>query len=252
MFCCVQNRPQELSWKCATVDTTHSAASGGGGTGAGPGENFQDHPFTGTFTASFPIFSTPCRDAEPQLKLEYSSLGGNGVFGIGFSLGLAAISRRTRKRLPAYDADDVYVLAGGDELVPWLEDISKDTDKEGKWRRVKPWSRQEDGVNYRVTPFRTRIEGKFARIERWVRIADESTDETSVGSENAVSDERNALVKPRRRLDVETGDEMKQSLPSDWQLGQLKQSKQLLKAESAEIEAIPMTVHRAWLERRAH
>jgi hypothetical protein len=62
----------------------------------------------------------------------------------------------------------------------------------------------------------------------------------------------NALVKPRRRLDVETGDEMKQSLPSDWQLGQLKQSKQLLKAESAEIEAIPMTVHRAWLERRAH
>jgi hypothetical protein len=35
----------------------------------------------------------------------------------------------------------------------------------------------------------------------------------------------NALVKPRRRLDVETGDEMKQSLPCDWQLGQLKKSK---------------------------
>jgi hypothetical protein len=45
---------------------------------------------------------------------------------------------------------------------------------------------------------------------------------------------------------------MKQHLPRDRQLGQLKPSNQQLKAETAEIEAIPMTVHRAWPERRAH
>ena len=61
----------------------------------------------------------------------------------------------------------------------------------------------------------------------------------------------NALVKPRHRLDAEINDEMKQSLPCDWRLGQLKPSKQRLKAETAETEGIPMTVHRAWLERRA-
>ncbi len=62
----------------------------------------------------------------------------------------------------------------------------------------------------------------------------------------------NALVKPRHRLDAVTGDEMKQPLPRDRQLGQLKPSNQQLKAETAEIEAIPTTVHRAWPERRAH
>lgn len=62
----------------------------------------------------------------------------------------------------------------------------------------------------------------------------------------------NALVKPRHRLDAVTGDEMIKSLPCDWPLGQLILFKQQLKAEIAEIEAISVTVHRAWLERRAH
>ena len=59
----------------------------------------------------------------PQLALSYDSGTGNGPFGLGWSLSLPAITRRTDKGLPKYqdgDESDVFILSGAEDLVPVL------------------------------------------------------------------------------------------------------------------------------------
>lgn len=53
----------------------------------------------------------------PQLDLAYSSASGNAITGIGWSLAVPSIERRTLRGLPEYDADDAFAANGGDELV---------------------------------------------------------------------------------------------------------------------------------------
>ena len=53
----------------------------------------------------------------------YSSGHGNGLFGLGWSLALPRITRKTEKGLPRYDDSDVFVLSGSEDLVPWLTKI---------------------------------------------------------------------------------------------------------------------------------
>ena len=79
---------------------------------------------------------------------------------MGFSLSLPSITRRTDKGLPRYrDAEesDIFVLSGAEDLVPVLE--RNDT---GRWVFEEF---ERDG--YCVKRYRPRIEGLFARIERW-------------------------------------------------------------------------------------
>jgi hypothetical protein len=67
--------------------------------------------------------------------------------------------------LPKYqDADesDVFILSGAEDLVPILVQ-----DAEGQWVREVAPPRIVNGVTYRIQPYRPRIEGLFARIERW-------------------------------------------------------------------------------------
>src|SRR6266436_9031439 len=55
----------------------------------------------------------------PQLSLSYDSGAGNGPFGLGWSLSLPSITRRTDKGLPEYrDAEesDVFILSGVEDL----------------------------------------------------------------------------------------------------------------------------------------
>src|SRR5215211_322850 len=101
----------------------------GGGTIRGMGEKFSANPVNGTGSLSVPIFTSPGRSAfGPQLSLSYDSGSGNGPFGIGWSLPVPAITRRTDKGLPQYrDADesDVYIVAGAEDLVPVLQPDGK-------------------------------------------------------------------------------------------------------------------------------
>lgn len=92
----------------------------GGGALAGIGETFQPDLHTGTGTLSVPIPLPPGRGAlTPHLSLSYSSGTGNGPFGLGWTLDLPRIARRTDRRVPTYDDDlDVFVLSGAEELVP--------------------------------------------------------------------------------------------------------------------------------------
>jgi RHS repeat-associated protein len=138
----------------------------GGGAIRGIGEKFAASPVTGTGSMSVPIATSPGRSGfGPQLSLSYDSGAGNGPFGFGWSLSLPAITRKTDKGLPQYDdanESDVYILSGAEDLVPVLEETRQ-------WQRHRQ-ERVVDGVPYRVERYRPRIEGLFARIERWTEL----------------------------------------------------------------------------------
>jgi RHS repeat-associated protein len=136
----------------------------GGGAIRGIGEKFAANPVTGTGSMTVPIATSPGRSGfGPQLSLSYDSGSGNGPFGFGWSLSLPSITRKTDKSLPKYqdyEESDIFILSGSEDLVPVLiEDRGE--------RRRDAFERTVDGVNYSIQRYRPRIEGLFARIERW-------------------------------------------------------------------------------------
>jgi len=144
----------------------------GGGAIRGMGEKFASNPVTGTGSMTVPIATSPGRSGfGPQLSLSYDSGAGNGPFGLGWNLSLPAITRKTDKGLPQYhDADesDVFLLSGAEDLVPVLV-------KNGNaWAPENLPQRIVNGVAYAIKRYRPRIEGLFARIERWTNAIDGS------------------------------------------------------------------------------
>lgn len=136
----------------------------GGGAIRGIGEKFTANPVTGTGSLTVPIATSPGRAGfGPQLSLSYDSGAGNGPFGFGWRFSLPSITRKTDKGLPQYrdgEESDVFILSGAEDLVPVL-------DPDG--------SRFEDtttATGYTIHRYRPRIEGLFARIERWTRQTD--------------------------------------------------------------------------------
>ena len=100
------------------------AAPRGGGAIRSIGETFRANAVTGTGALSVPLPLSPSRAASgPKLALGYDSGQGQGPFGIGWSVDVPSITRRTDKGLPQYrDADesDEFVLSGAEVLVPAL------------------------------------------------------------------------------------------------------------------------------------
>ena len=141
----------------------------GGGAIRGIGEKFGANPVTGTGSMSVPIATSAGRsDFGPELSLSYDSGAGNGPFGFGWSLNLPQITRKTDKGLPQYLEGgrnhldcDVFILSGAEDLVA----VQAQNDQ-GKWKIQDIDS--PDG-NYVIRRYRPRIEGLFARIERWTR-----------------------------------------------------------------------------------
>jgi RHS repeat-associated protein len=159
----------------------------GGGAIRGIGEKFAANPVTGTGSMTVPIATSPGRGGfGPQLSLSYDSGAANGPFGFGWSLGLPSITRKTDKGLPQYHdgtESDVFLLSGAEDLVPVYRQ-----DPDGTWVTSHPgyqrdpaefWVHDPSGRlvihedeldGYRVRRYRPRIEGPFARIERWIKI----------------------------------------------------------------------------------
>ena len=113
----------------------------GGGALHGIGEKFSPDLFTGTANFSVPIEVPSGRNGfQPQLTLGYSSGTGNGPFGLGWSLSVPGIARKTSRGIPRYDdTRDVFILSGAEDLVP-----------------------VESGPGF--TRYKPRTEGLFARI----------------------------------------------------------------------------------------
>ena len=132
------------------------------------GEKFSANPVTGTGSLSVPIYTSPGRSGFGlDLLLAYDSGAGNGPFGFGWSLSTPSIARKTDKGLPQYFEDaesDVFILSGAEDLVQVLNPDG---------------TRFEDAATapgYTIHRYRPRIEGLFARIERWTRPSDDQSD----------------------------------------------------------------------------
>lgn len=164
----------------------------GGGAIRGMGEKFAANPVTGTGSFTVPIATSPGRAGfGPQLALTYDSGAGNGPFGFGWTLALPAITRKTDKGLPRYEDatdSDTFLLSGAEDLVP---EYSKDA--AGAWRmahgthQFHEAPRTVNGVRYIVRRYRPRIEGLFARIERWTHATTGETHWRSISRENVTT-----------------------------------------------------------------
>jgi RHS repeat-associated protein len=150
----------------------------GGGAIRGIGEKFTANAATGTGSLSVPIALSSGRSGfGPRLSLTYDSGSGNGPFGIGWSLGLPAITRKTDKGLPRYgdgEESDVFILSGYEDLVPVLKQAGHDHWVHDEFER--------DG--YRIKRYRPRIEGFFSQIERWTRLHDGDAHWRSISRDN--------------------------------------------------------------------
>jgi RHS repeat-associated protein len=161
----------------------------GGGAIRGLGEKFQTNPTNGTGTLSIPIPLSKSRgEFQPSLSLSYSSGSGNGPYGLGWSITVPSISRRTDKGIPRYipfarcatdiaavdAAADIFLLSGSEDLVPIATD-------EG------PWIAHRMTEGHLVRGYRPRIEGTFARIESWTRVADGDTHWRTISRDNILT-----------------------------------------------------------------
>lgn len=135
----------------------------GGGAIRGIGETFSVSAASGTASLSVPISTSPGRGGfQPDLHLTYDSGSGNGPFGLGFSLSIPSIARKTERGLPRYrdaEGSDVFVLSGAEDLVPALRKTAS-----GAFERDEG----DDGDDHFIR-HRPRVEGDFARIERRTR-----------------------------------------------------------------------------------
>ena len=153
----------------------------GGGAIRGIDEKFAANPVTGTGSLSVALALSPGRSGfGPKLSVEYDSGSGNGVFGVGWKLSLPSITRRTDKGLPQYRdsvESDIFILSGAEDLVPVLVGDGE--------RQPRCDEFERDG--YRVKRYRPRVEGLFARIERWTRIETGEAHWRSLSKDNVLS-----------------------------------------------------------------
>ncbi len=139
--------PNKDTSQKSTIEAKKLELPKGGGAIKGISETFEANSFTGTGSFSVPIPLPTCRNFSPSLSVDYSSGGGNGVFGIGFNVSIASIIRKTSKKIPTYDDEDIFVLSGADDLVA---------------------INQSSNSEYAITYYQPRVEGLFAKIERLV------------------------------------------------------------------------------------
>jgi RHS repeat-associated protein len=151
----------------------------GGGAIRGIGEKFAANPVTGSGAMTVPLPVSPGRAGfGPQLSLSYDSGNGNGPFGFGWSLSIPRIGRKTDKSLPRYADNlesDVFLLSGTEDLVPVL---------------LSSGARYEDRLSapgFVVHRYRPRVEGQFARIERWTELASGEVHWRSTTRENVTT-----------------------------------------------------------------
>ncbi|HEY5741129.1 MAG TPA: SpvB/TcaC N-terminal domain-containing protein, partial [Terrimicrobiaceae bacterium] len=157
----------------------------GGGAIRGIGEKFAANPVTGTGSTTVPIATSPGRSGfDPKLSLSYDSGAGNGPFGMGWNLSVPHIAIKTDKRLPKYSTTqapeetfdaDTYILSGSEDLVPVLRSDGK------------RFADEASVPGYVIHRYRPRIEGLFARVERWTNKADGIVHWRSITKDNVLN-----------------------------------------------------------------
>lgn len=161
---------RESATKSNAIEVPSLNLPKGGGALKGIDEKFSVNAVNGTASFSIPLPVSPARGASPALSLSYNSGSGNGIFGLGWNLGLSSIKRKTDKELPQYlDSidSDTFLFSEAEDLVPAYQkepDGSFSKDAQGNY--IIAEKNSPDGT-HRIRYYRPRIEGLFARIERW-------------------------------------------------------------------------------------
>ncbi len=155
--------------KSNSIETPSIVLPKGGGAIKGIDEKFSVNAVNGTASFSIPLPFSPARGASPNLNLSYNSAGGNGIFGLGWTLNLSSIKRKTDKQLSQYfDAvdSDTFLFSETEDLVPEYKkesDGSFSRDAEGDFI-----INEKDSADFTIRFYKPRIEGLFARIEKWL------------------------------------------------------------------------------------
>lgn len=141
----------------------------GGGAIKGIDEKFSVNAVNGSASFSIPIPFSPARGASPSLSLSYSSGSGNGIFGLGWNMSLPSIKRKTDKGLPQYfDGidSDTFLFSEAEDLVP---EFKKDANGNFVLVNGEYVFKEKDTTDglHSIRFYKPRIEGLFARIERW-------------------------------------------------------------------------------------
>ena len=160
----------EVKTKSNAIEIPSIALPKGGGAIKGIDEKFSVNAVNGTASFSISLPVSPARGVSPSLSVSYNSGSGNGIFGLGWNLNLTSIKRKTDKGLPQYHDSidsDTFLLADAEDLVPVFKrkaDGSFDIDVQGNYT-----IHEKDSPDHLFTIryYCPRIEGLFARIERW-------------------------------------------------------------------------------------
>ncbi|NTW77620.1 MAG: insecticidal toxin complex protein, partial [Syntrophaceae bacterium] len=153
--------------KSNTIEIPSISLPKGGGAIKGIDEKFSVNAVNGTASFSIPLPFSPGRGASLTLSLNYNSGTGNGVFGLGWTLSLPSIKRKTDKELPKYADSDTCLFSEAEDLVPEFKkevEGSFSLDEDGNY--IVQENDSSDGL-FTIRFYRPRIEGLFARIERW-------------------------------------------------------------------------------------
>ncbi len=158
--------------KTNTIEAPNISLPKGGGAIKGIDEKFSVNAINGTANFSIQLPFSSARGFTPVINLNYNSGNGNGTFGLGWSLSLPSIKRKTQKELPQYldkIDSDTYVVSDAEDLVP---EYKKDNTgnflvDENEDFIINEFDLVLDGITYQVRRYRPRIEGGFSRIERW-------------------------------------------------------------------------------------
>ena len=146
----------------------------GGGAIKGIDEKFSVNAVNGTSSFSIPLPFSPARGASPSLGLSYSSGASNGVFGLGWNISLGSIKRKTDKALPQYlDAidSDTFLFSEAEDLVPeFKKNLNGSFHLDAAGEYIINDRNSSDGL-YAIRNYKPRIEGFFARIDRWTEKA---------------------------------------------------------------------------------
>jgi RHS repeat-associated protein len=131
----------------------------GGGAIRGIGEKLSVNPAKGTGSFAVPVYTPAGRGLSPVVGLGYDTAAGSSAFGLGWSLDVPAIRRKTDRGLPRYHDGDTFLLAGAEDLVPSLVDTDEGPRPDGHEETI-------DGAPHWVERFRPRTEAAYHRIER--------------------------------------------------------------------------------------
>ena len=176
-------RSAEREGKSFSIEVPSISLPQGGGAIKSIEEKFKINAVNGTSSFSIPLPVSPARSFAPTVSLNYNSGSANGPFGLGWDLDIPAISRKTENKLPKYIDDDLsddFMIIGAEDLVSFLE---KGIDG---WNAISI-NRTENGTEYKIIPYRPRLEGQFTRIEKWIDIATREMHWRTVSKDNVTS-----------------------------------------------------------------